>query len=216
MSSEPTKLETLTSKFNSPSDRGDLTVMTILLTLVGVFIIVSGIIIISIYNELTETEKKKVVAEYQAGAVAVGLGVGILSYLLLYFISKVNPDLPLILLSLLFIVVGIGGLSSTTTPEVFSGALIGLGVGLFISFLFTTVKFITFIERIRLLVILFSVFLIIFPIIGLVEYNTSGKPEKLKNSTYYLYAIGAIAVILLIAASLSYIWIPFNTGKNSK
>lgn len=184
----------------------------IVLLILGSMLIALGVLGLNVVKACPDTIKAGLTVNHAIISFSLGMGVGIIAFLILNLVFSYSTRIPLILLSLLTVLVGSINVSYLNSNDlaslkVFNVALIGLGAGLFISFAFSLVGG-GVISSLRFLALFLSIAIIVFTSVIINTFNSCDKPEQAAASNNWAIFLLVIAIIMFILVAVSFYFYP--------
>lgn len=181
---------------------------TAIVVIMAIALIVVGALSTMTYNACSVDGKRSANINHYAATVAIGLGVGLVSYIALQQLFDWVDTLPLILLSMGAIAVGainvgLRNANKEDVAQVFNTAILGVGLGLLIGFGLLLIKFIPAPLRVQIIGLVIALAVSVFSIFGINTYQKCEKPAKARTPLVILgilLAVGLLAAIGFVAA----------------
>lgn len=177
-------------------------ITTTAIVAMSILLIVVGSLSMRIYQTCSRGGAISANINQYAAIIAIGLGVGLVSYLMLQALFNWVEALPLILLSGGAILVGavnIGLRNSNheDAAQAFNTGVLGVGLGLVLGFGLKLLKWIPASFRIQALGMIAALSVSVFSIFGINTYQKCDKPTKGKSS---VVGLGVLLALGLLAA----------------
>lgn len=169
-----------------------------------------GTLGLNIYNACPDKGPQNL--NHSIASFALGMGIGIIVFIVLNLVMSYSSRITLVILSLFIIITASINIRYTDAGDlsalrVLNVALIGLGAGLFVTFLFTMLP--TGKNTIRILTLLLAIAVIVFSSANISMYNGCGKNPESSSSYGWSVFLLIAAILIAVLIALSFWIMPF-------
>lgn len=183
------------------------------LVLLSAVLLTIGFFSLRIYQSCDAFGKDRSDVNYYASIIGIGIGIGILSYLLLTLGFILSEKIPLVILSLLLIGAASANIyfyntDRTETGQALNTGLLGAGLGLTLGFTLLLLEAVPTLLRLRIIGFLLTSAVVVFSIFGINTYQKCEKPSDAKTPLIALSVSLGIGLLLFMGIVTSFFFAP--------